>query len=61
MIPVIDMYKCTDCESCVVVCPDVFKRNSDTGYIEVIDLAEHPVEAVEEAINICPADCITWE
>jgi ferredoxin len=60
-IPVIDMGKCTDCESCLEVCPDIFKRNSETGIIEVSELPEYKEEDVQKAISICPADCITWE
>lgn len=59
-IPVIDMSKCTDCESCLEICPSVFKRNKETGYIEVIELDEYPEEDVQEIMSICPADCITW-
>ncbi len=60
-IPVIDIGSCTDCESCLEVCPEVFKRNTETGYIEVIDLPDYPEESVDQAISICPADCISWE
>jgi ferredoxin len=59
--PVVDLRLCTDCDSCIEVCPAAFRRNSDTGLIEVIDLQEYPVESVEYAINLCPADCISWE
>ena len=59
--PVIDLNQCTDCESCLEICPGVFRRNTETGYIEVLDLKEYPEECVEEAISICPTDCITWE
>ncbi len=59
-IPVIDIGKCTDCESCLEICPIVFKRNSETGYIEVIDLSEYPENEVQQAISMCPADCIGW-
>ena len=60
-IPVIDIGKCTDCESCLEICPEVFKRNSQTGYIEVLELDEYPEELVDQAIAICPVDCISWE
>jgi ferredoxin len=60
-IPVIDISECTDCESCLEVCPDVFVRNDGMGHIEVIDLTEYPEEEVREAMSVCPADCITWE
>ena len=60
-IPVIDWGQCTDCESCLEICPAVFRRNRETGVIEVIDLEKYPEEEVQEAIKMCPADCIFWE
>ena len=60
-IPVIDLSECTDCDSCLELCPTVFKRNEATGHIEVIDLTEFPEEDVQKAIRMCPADCIRWE
>ena len=60
-IPVIDLSECTDCESCLEICPSVFKRNEETGHIEVIDLPQYPEDDVREAISMCPADCISWE
>ena len=59
--PVIDLSRCTDCESCLELCPDIFKRNPDTGLIEVVEHSEYSEEAVQEVISMCPADCITWE
>lgn len=59
--PVIDLGECTDCESCLELCPHVFKRNEETGHIEVIDLSEYPDEEIQEVISMCPAECITWE
>ena len=59
-VPVIDIGKCTDCESCIEICPDVFQKNMETGYIEVMDLPEYPEDTVMEAISFCPADCIDW-
>lgn len=59
--PVIDPGRCTDCESCLEVCPEVFRRNKETGLIEVMELSEYPEDCVREAINVCPADCIEWE
>ena len=59
--PVIDLADCTDCESCVEICPAVFRKNRETGCIEVVDLEDYPEECVQEAIKMCPADCISWE
>lgn len=59
-VPNVDLSQCTDCESCVELCPEVFRRNEETGLIEVRDLDEYPQDAIEEAIKMCPADCIGW-
>ncbi|MFC1820808.1 ferredoxin [Thermodesulfobacteriota bacterium] len=60
-VPAIDMSKCTDCESCLEICPNVFQRNRETGHIEIKDLPEYPEDNILEAISLCPASCITWE
>jgi ferredoxin len=60
-VPVIDLSRCTDCESCLETCPAIFKRNEETGVIEIVDLSEYPEEDVHEAMSVCPTDCITWE
>ena len=60
-IPRIDISECTDCESCLELCPSVFKKNKETGLIEVADLSEYPEVDIEEAVSMCPADCISWE
>jgi ferredoxin len=59
--PSIDRGRCTGCDSCLTICPAVFHCNAETGWIEVRDMPEHPEEAVEEAMIMCLADCITWE
>jgi len=60
-IPQIDISECTDCESCLELCPSVFKKNKETGLIEVADLSDYPEVDIEEAMSMCPADCISWE
>jgi ferredoxin len=60
-IPHIDLSRCTDCDSCIEICSEVFGRSEETGIIEVADLPNYPEKEVEEAISICPADCISWE
>jgi ferredoxin len=42
------------------MCPSVFRLN-ETGFIEIFDVADGDVAAVEEAIKYCPADCIHWD
>jgi ferredoxin len=59
--PAVDRFQCRDCETCLSLCPEVFQRNSHTGFIEVVDLSEYPEEKIQEVISMCPADCIGWE
>lgn len=58
--PEIDRADCTLCESCVEICPEVFVLNQTGGYVEVAELGEYPRERVQEAMALCPADCIAW-
>lgn len=60
-IPVIDLGRCSQCRGCIEVAPEVFRFNDQTGLMEVVDLAAYPRDAVDEAIRICPEDCIAWE
>lgn len=60
-VPIIDLIQCSDCETCLDLCPEVFHRNPETGRIEVEDLSIYPEETVREAIAHCPKDCIDWE
>ncbi len=59
--PVVDIGACTVCMGCVELCPEVFRLNENTGYIEVVDLEAYLQECVDEAIKYCPQDCIVWE
>ncbi len=58
--PVIDLSQCVGCEACLALCPDVFVI-SDTGYIEVEQMDDYPMDCVDEAINCCPTNCIQWK
>jgi ferredoxin len=57
----LDVGECSGCESCVEVCPQVFRRNPQTGLIEVMEFEDYSEEEVREAIKLCPADCISFE
>ncbi|MCF8061763.1 MAG: ferredoxin [Deltaproteobacteria bacterium] len=59
--PALDLIRCSDCEACLDLCPELFQRNPETGRIEVMDLPEYPEEAVAEVMAVCPRDCIEWE
>ena len=57
----IDEDECISCGSCEEVCPEVFKLNDDTDKAEVIKAEGGPEDLIEEAIGICPVECIYWE
>jgi ferredoxin len=59
--PVIDLAECTDCESCISLRPDIFKRNAETGCIEVAELSDYPENEIEQVMSMCPGDCISWQ
>lgn len=58
--PVVDYSVCNLCGSCEAVCPAIFSCN-DAGFIDVMDVEEYPEAEVDEAIAVCPEDCICWE
>jgi ferredoxin len=59
--PVIDLGACVKCGGCIEVAPEVFFYNEAGGYFEVAELRSYDIELVDEAIKLCPADCIGWE
>jgi ferredoxin len=59
--PVVDIGICTLCGGCIEVAPRIFRLNNALGFIEVIEADEYSQEEVDEAIKICPVDCIEWE
>ncbi len=60
-IPIVDIGICTMCGGCIEVAPEVFTINNALGYIGIIELNHYPENEVNEAITICPVDCIIWE
>jgi ferredoxin len=58
--PEIDLSACNGCGACIEVSPAVFSFN-DLGFVQVADLDVYPEAEVDEAIALCPEDCITWE
>ena len=58
---VLDSGECMGCGSCEEVCPEVFKLNDQSGVAEVINPEGAPEDQIQEAIDICPAQCISWE
>jgi ferredoxin len=58
--PVIDQDICIGCELCVGTVPDVFRMN-DQNVAEVYEPFGASEELIQEAIDNCPVNCISWE
>jgi len=58
---VIDEPECTACGSCVEACPEVFSLEDGADAAKVIKPTGGPEDKIQEAIDICPTQCINWE
>ncbi|GAB6057961.1 ferredoxin [Desulfonatronum parangueonense] len=57
----VDWDECIGCESCVEICPEVFKMTEDGSKAEVILPEGGPEDQIEEAMDTCPVQCIHWQ
>lgn len=57
----IDEEQCIGCEACVELCPAVFSFDDAAGKALVNEGADADEECVDEAIDSCPAECISKE
>ncbi len=58
--PYVDQDVCISCRLCVETVPEVFRMNED-DLAEVFDPLGAPEEKIQEAIDGCPVNCISWE
>lgn len=58
---VVDEDECVGCESCTDLCPDVFEFDENTEKAKVIKPQGGDIVCIEEAIEICPTECIAWD
>jgi ferredoxin len=58
-IPYVDQGICTGCELCGQICPEVFRMNDD-GVSEVYNPQGTSEDKIQEAIDSCPVQCISW-
>jgi ferredoxin len=58
---VLDQEECIGCESCVEICPEVFAFDADTEKAYVIKAEGGPEDDIQEAMDSCPVECISWE
>ncbi len=57
----IDEDECVGCEACVEICPEIFKFVEDDEKAIVIMAEGGDEDCINEAMDSCPADCITYE
>lgn len=58
---VVDRSKCADHGQCIFAAPEVFSWGEDGALAWVEDPGELQREAIEEAVDICPAQAIHIE
>ena len=58
--PHVDQEECVGCGNCEEICPEVFRLNDD-DLAEVHDPEGATEDKIQEAIDICPVECIHWE
>lgn len=56
----IDEEACTGCGTCAAIAEECFALNDDTEKAYVTDIAACSDEQVQEAIDTCPEEAITW-
>ena len=58
--PKVDKIKCTGCGTCAALCPDVFEIGDDgKSHVKIIDNYED--FPVQDTIDSCPEQAISWE
>jgi len=58
-VPVVDPDLCTGCGICSETCPDVFSLEGDIAVVTDPNGASE--EEIQEAIDNCPVEAISWE
>ena len=58
-VPYIDPDICTGCELCTQIAENTFAMNDD-GVSEVINATGDSEETIQEAIDSCPVEAISW-
>ncbi|MCI5150572.1 MAG: ferredoxin [Candidatus Electrothrix sp. MAN1_4] len=55
---IIDTYQCSGCETCVEMCPDIFRIDEATEKAALVTTAPEITDAVYQAAVFCPEKCI---
>ena len=56
----VDEITCTGCTWCAAVARSTFRMDDSYGKARAYQQGEDVYEAIEEAIDVCPAACIHW-
>lgn len=59
-VPVVDTDTCTGCGLCEQIAPNTF-RLGDEGVAEVVDPQGDDEATIQEAIDSCPVEAISWQ
>ncbi len=57
---VINQEACTGCGTCAAIAEDCFALNEETEKAYVTDIGACSEEQVQEAIDTCPEEAISW-
>ena len=58
---ILDEECCIGCGSCAELCPEVFQMDEVSEKARVILPEGGSEECIQEAIETCPDECISWE
>lgn len=59
-VPKVNPKTCIGCGTCTALCPKTFELNSEFK-AEVINPPGDPEDKIQEMIDTCPTQAITWE
>ncbi|MFM9413973.1 ferredoxin [Peptococcus simiae] len=57
----VDQDACLGCASCEAVAPEIFSMNADGKAEALNEVTEDQKATAQEAIDICPVSCISWD
>ncbi len=57
----VDSYRCNGCESCVALCPELFRINEASGKAEAVNDTAPCSGELDRAAAICAEKCIEIE
>lgn len=58
--PKVDQEKCLGCGTCAALCPKTFEMGED-GKAQVKNPPGDPESEIQNAIDSCPVQAISWE